>query len=82
MPVYNYRCPKCGVFETEQRITAPPLETCPTCREPVYRIISNNIAIIYNGSGFYTTDNRGRDYKSGITEDGKKEDGKSESKAS
>lgn len=63
MPTYDYKCPKCGVFETQQKITAPPLEKCPTCGEPVRRLISNNVAIIYNGSGYYTTDNRSQEYK-------------------
>jgi putative FmdB family regulatory protein len=63
MPTYEYRCSKCGVFEMQQKITAPPLEKCPTCGEPVRRLISNNVAIIYNGSGYYTTDNRSQDYK-------------------
>ena len=31
MPVYEYKCPKCGVFEATQKITDEPLTTCPTC---------------------------------------------------
>lgn len=80
MPIYEYRCPKCGVFEMEQRITAPPLEHCPTCGEPVRRLISNNIAILYNGSGFYTTENRSPEYKNKAKED--KGESKTDSKAS
>lgn len=69
MPNYDYRCPKCGVFEMEQKITAPPLEKCPTCGEPVRRLISRNVAIIYNGSGYYTTDNRSEEYKQKARQD-------------
>lgn len=40
-----------------QKITAPPLETCPVCGSQVQRLISKNVAIIFKGSGFYSTDN-------------------------
>lgn len=29
MPMYPYRCPRCGEFEVEQRITESALTTCP-----------------------------------------------------
>jgi putative FmdB family regulatory protein len=58
MPIYEYRCPKCGVFEVTQRITEKPLQTCPKCGEPVKKLISQNIGIIFKGPGFYVTDNR------------------------
>ncbi|NLV91656.1 MAG: hypothetical protein GX030_04575 [Firmicutes bacterium] len=58
MPTYEYKCEKCGKFEVEQRITAEPLQTCPTCNSSVQRLISNNVGIIFKGSGFYVTDNR------------------------
>ena len=35
-----------------QKITAPPLETCPNCGSPVRKLISKNVAIIFKGSGF------------------------------
>ncbi|GFN22768.1 MAG: zinc ribbon domain-containing protein [Thermoanaerobacteraceae bacterium] len=63
MPIYVYKCPQCGTFETEQRITAPALESCPTCGSPVHRVITGNISVIYKGSGFHTTDYRSKDYK-------------------
>jgi predicted nucleic acid-binding Zn ribbon protein len=44
-----------------QKITAPPLETCPECGSPVERLISKNVAIIFKGSGFYATDNKQKD---------------------
>jgi len=81
MPIYEYRCPKCGVFELEQRITAAPLKECPTCGESVYRIIGRNIGIVYNASGFYITDNRKENRKA--KNEGKAEETKKpESKAS
>ncbi|NLW44492.1 MAG: transcriptional regulator [Syntrophomonadaceae bacterium] len=62
MPTYDYECEKCGRFEMMQKITAPPLETCPNCGSPVRKLVSKNVAIIFKGSGFYTTDNRQKDY--------------------
>ncbi|MGE5397336.1 MAG: FmdB family zinc ribbon protein [Chitinophagales bacterium] len=58
MPTYDYECPKCGRFEQMQRITSPPLSNCPECGNPVQRLISRNVAIIFKGSGFYTTDSK------------------------
>ncbi|MEW6723298.1 MAG: FmdB family zinc ribbon protein [Bacillota bacterium] len=58
MPTYEYRCPKCGVFERHQRFSDPNLETCPTCLAPVTKLISKNVGIVFKGSGFYITDSR------------------------
>jgi putative FmdB family regulatory protein len=58
MPTYEYRCGHCGRFQMAQRITEPPLTVCPACGEPVQRLISNNVGIIFKGPGFYCTDNR------------------------
>lgn len=58
MPTYEYKCEKCGRFQLNQRITEPALEVCPTCGGPVKRLISQNVGIIFKGSGFYITDNR------------------------
>ncbi|HHY40273.1 MAG TPA: zinc ribbon domain-containing protein [Syntrophaceticus sp.] len=58
MPTYDYRCDHCGRFQVTQRITESPLEKCPTCGQPVQRLISRNVAIVFKGPGFYCTDNR------------------------
>ena len=55
MPIYEYRCPKCGEFEFTQRITEPPLKKCPTCRSKVAKLISNT-SFQLKGSGWYITD--------------------------
>ena len=55
MPIYEYRCEKCGVFEQTQRITDPALERCPTCRRKVRRLISNT-SFQLKGGGWYVTD--------------------------
>src|SRR5262249_50263577 len=55
MPIYEYRCDRCGVFETTQRITDPALEKCPTCNKKVRRLISAT-SFQLKGSGWYVTD--------------------------
>jgi putative FmdB family regulatory protein len=80
MPIYEYECGKCGVFETSQRISAAALTKCPTCRRKVRRLISNT-SFQLKGTGWYVTDYAG---KKGGKEGGKdggdsKSDGKSES---
>jgi putative FmdB family regulatory protein len=55
MPTYEYKCKKCGVFETTQRITEAPLKKCPTCRGKVERLVSHS-SFILKGSGWYATD--------------------------
>lgn len=57
MPIYDYRCKKCGRFEKVQKITEPALKECPECGEPVQRLISKNVGIVLKGAGFYQTDN-------------------------
>ncbi|HVN90712.1 MAG TPA: zinc ribbon domain-containing protein [Candidatus Binataceae bacterium] len=55
MPIYEYKCDKCGVFEVTQRITENALKKCPTCKSKVERIISNT-SFVLKGSGWYITD--------------------------
>jgi putative FmdB family regulatory protein len=55
MPIYEYRCEKCGDFERTQRITDEPLQRCPKCRRKVRRLISNT-SFQLKGSGWYVTD--------------------------
>jgi putative FmdB family regulatory protein len=57
MPVYEYRCGKCGhEFEEIQRITADPIRKCPKCGKlSVERLISRT-SFVLKGSGWYVTD--------------------------
>jgi putative FmdB family regulatory protein len=58
MPMYEYECLTCGLrFERRQHFNAPPLQKCPECRGKVRRVFSPP-AIVFNGPGFYVTDNR------------------------
>jgi len=41
MPVYEYACTPCRIiYEVRQRLSDPPLDTCPQCQGAVARMIS------------------------------------------
>ena len=63
MPTYEYRCESTNtIYEVDQGINDLPYKMCmkPNCScngtSPTHRIISKNIGLIFNGSGFYQTD--------------------------
>ena len=59
MPTYEYKCKECGiVFDRYQHFSDDPLRICPECDCEVYRVI-HPVGIIFKGSGFYVTDNKG-----------------------
>ena len=61
MPTYVYRCNECDyTFEARQRMSEDPLELCPKCDEESLRRVINSVGIVFKGSGFYVTDNRGQ----------------------
>jgi putative FmdB family regulatory protein len=79
MPIYEYQCEKCGVFEETQRITDDPLKKCPTCHHKVQKLISNT-SFQLKGTGWYITDyGRGSGPKEEKSNSEKKSNGKSES---
>jgi putative FmdB family regulatory protein len=59
MPTYTYRREDGTTFEIRQKFSDDPLEVDPETGQAVERIISNPTGIIFKGSGFYVTDNRG-----------------------
>ncbi len=60
MPIYVYRCEKCGLqFEKFQHFDDDPIKVCPECGGPVHRVYQP-VGIIFKGSGFYVTDNRSK----------------------
>ncbi len=56
MPIYGYRCGSCGhEFEILQRMSDPPLKTCPKCAGQLSKMVYA-AGVIYKGSGYYNTD--------------------------
>jgi putative FmdB family regulatory protein len=55
MPIYEYQCKNCGVFEVTQRIVEDALKECPTCHgADLHRLISHT-SFVLKGSGWYAT---------------------------
>lgn len=56
MPLYEYRCKKCGhKFEKIQKFSDPLVKKCPECGGRVEQLISSP-AVQFKGSGWYVTD--------------------------
>jgi putative FmdB family regulatory protein len=77
MPIYEYECRKCGVFDYEHSMSVPPLARCPTCRSKVTKLISAT-AFHLKGGGWYAD---GYDRKSAAADSDSKAETKGESKA-
>jgi putative FmdB family regulatory protein len=57
MPVYLYRCLSCKTrFERTQLFSEKPLTRCPECHLNTVWRIPQLPAIIFKGSGWYSTD--------------------------
>jgi putative FmdB family regulatory protein len=56
MPTYEYACAACGhEWEQLQRITEPPVKTCPKCAaSEAHRLISGGTNFILKGGGWYS----------------------------
>ena len=64
MPAYEYKCTAgCNDIVVKVRSIKEddPGYNCETCNVPMERVYSN-IGAVFNGSGFYSTDNRKRQY--------------------
>lgn len=60
LPVYVYRCEQCGrELEKRQSFSDAPLTECEACHGALRKVLSP-AAIIYKGSGFYSTDHNGK----------------------
>jgi putative FmdB family regulatory protein len=56
VPTYDYRCVNCNmVFEVFHSINSTTPQLCPICNQEATKLLSS-AAIVYKGSGFYTTD--------------------------
>ncbi len=65
MPIYTYRCTKCGhEFDVTQKVNDEHIKKCELCGKEVKRVF-HPVGIIFKGSGFYSTDNKKKDQKNG-----------------
>lgn len=59
MPIYEYECTRCAHrFELKRSFSENNPASCPQCGCDAQRVFSP-VPIIFKGSGFYSTDNRG-----------------------
>ncbi|MGB5217803.1 MAG: zinc ribbon domain-containing protein [Smithella sp.] len=60
MPIYEYKCSKCGKqFEAFQGISDPELKSCQFCKGKVHKLMSLS-SFSLKGSGWYATDYKGK----------------------
>lgn len=58
MPIYRYRCTKCGhEFTTIHSMNERPDIKCKECGEKAERVIGN-VGISFKGSGYYINDSK------------------------
>ncbi len=73
MPIYAYRCDHCGhTQDTLQKMSDPPLVTCPSCGQPTLRKQVTAAGFQLKGSGWYVTDFRNPAATKGGAADGAK----------
>jgi putative FmdB family regulatory protein len=64
LPVYEYRCQNGHEYELTEGFDAPNQHKCQQCGKLARRQISVP-AVIFKGSGFYSTDNRSGSRRNG-----------------
>ena len=61
MPLYEYKCKKCGHrFEKIVKFSDPQHKKCPKCKRLTLEQLISPSAIQFKGSGFYATDYGGK----------------------
>ena len=72
MPTYEYACRSCEEhFDVVQSIGDDPLTECPSCGGPLRKVFGA-VGVVFKGSGFYKTDNRGSSKKTDSSEKAEK----------
>ena len=71
MPIYEYRCAKCG-FQKEflQRLSEAPLTRCPECGKKSLKKMVTAAGFQLKGTGWYATDFKNSGNKSKSAEKG------------
>lgn len=52
MPIYEYECKSCGVYEINHKISEPARTRCETCGGDIRRLISTT-SFALKGGGWY-----------------------------
>lgn len=69
MPLYEYKCLKCGrLTEKIENVAGPHLRKCPHCGGKVESVITAP-AIQFKGAGWYVTDYAGKSLSGGSKEE-------------
>ena len=73
MPTYDYECDACGhKYEVFQSMADEVLTKCPKCKKKkLRRLFGAGAAVVFKGTGFYTTDYRSDSYKKSAEADKK-----------
>ncbi|HEX2484061.1 MAG TPA: zinc ribbon domain-containing protein [Myxococcota bacterium] len=86
MPTYEYLCKACDhEFEREQRISEPPVKTCPKCKAKQVKRLLSAPRFHLKGGGWYSdlyskpAGKKGADKKEGASETTASESGASKS---
>lgn len=75
MPIYEYRCTKCGhTFERRQKFSDPPVAKCPECKGKVEKLLSPP-GLLFKGTGWYVTDYSDSRKKAAAAEKGASDNG-------
>ncbi len=54
MPTYAYKCENCGLeIEQIQRISDPPLVTCPECKHETLKKVIQPSTFLLKGKGWF-----------------------------
>lgn len=54
MPIYEYACAACGhAFEEWQKMSDPPVKTCPKCKKKKVEKLISHTAFQLKGGGWY-----------------------------
>ena len=70
MPIYEYRCEKCGhELEAIQKMADAPLTDCPACGESALRKKISAVGFRLKGGGWYETDFKTGDQKRNLAKD-------------
>ena len=60
MPMYTYRCEACGYsYDKQKKFHEEHDSVCPECGATSVRHVIHRVGVVFKGSGFYVTDNRG-----------------------